>query len=107
MSPHVLFVAFSDVVDVFPAADVSPAESADHPADAAVRTSLPEERWIVLCFCICLLMGCELKDLLTLVKAFTMVPPTNKPLVEYLYKRLGENLALLSTTVWEWNGKDS
>ena len=42
----------------------------------------------------------ELKDLLTLVKAFTMVPPTNKPLVAFLYKRLGENLALLSTSVW-------
>lgn len=44
-----------------------------------------------------------MKDLLTLVKAFTMVPPTNKPLVEFLYKRLGENLALLSTSVWVWN----
>lgn len=41
----------------------------------------------------------EAKDLLTLVKAFTMVPPMNKPLVEFLYKRLGENLALLSTSV--------
>ena len=41
----------------------------------------------------------EAKDLLTLVKAFTMVPPMNKLLVEFLYKRLGENLALLSTSV--------
>ena len=41
----------------------------------------------------------EMKDLLTLVKAFTMAPPMNKSLVEFLYKRLGENLALLSTSV--------
>ena len=36
MSPHVRVVAVSDVVDVFPAADVPPAESADHSADASV-----------------------------------------------------------------------
>ena len=40
---------------------------------------------------------------MTLVKAFTLVPPASKPLVEFLYKRLGENLALLSTSVWLWN----
>lgn len=57
MSPHVEIITVSDVVYVFLAVDVPAAESADHPADASVRASLPEECRVVLCVCICLLTG--------------------------------------------------
>ena len=57
MSPHVEIVVGPDVVDVFLAADVSSAESANNPADASVRASLSEECRVVLCVRICLLTG--------------------------------------------------
>lgn len=78
MSPHVEIITVSDVVYVFLAVDVPAAESADHPADASVRASLPEEcpgRFV--CLYLFVDWG-EAKDLLTLVKAFHQVPPLNK-----------------------------